>query len=156
MQAPTRPGWALWILLVGVLLYFPSFAAGELDDEEGRRAIPAREMIASGDYELPTVWQQPYLNKPPFYPWTVALASTVTGGVNEAATRLPSVVATILTALGLFAFARSRGRPRAGGLAGLLFLVSFATFEKGAVGELEASLALFVLGSIALIWTSAG
>jgi len=163
METPEEPAavkagkgtaWSLWLLLLGMLLYVPSFSLGELDDEEGRRAIPAREMIASGSYVLPTVWQRPYLNKPPLYPWSVVLASTVTGGVNEAATRLPSVVATILTALGLYLFARSRGRARAGGLAGLLFLVSFATFEKGAFGELEALLALSVFGSLALLWTS--
>jgi 4-amino-4-deoxy-L-arabinose transferase-like glycosyltransferase len=153
-KAETGAAWPLWLLFIGILLYVPSFSLGELEDEEGRRAIPAREMIAAGSYVLPTVWQQPYLNKPPLYPWTVALASTVTGGVNEAATRLPSVIATILTALGLYAFARWRGRPRAGGLAGLLFLVSFATFEKGAFGELEALLALLVFASLALLWAS--
>lgn len=155
MPAPQERNtrWALWLLLLGALLYLPNVSVGELDDEEGRRAIPAREMIASGRFVLPTVWQEPYLNKPPLFPWTVALASTVTGGVNETATRLPSIVATVLTALALFVFARSRGRPRAGGVAGLLYLVSFAVFEKGSFGELDALFSLFVFASLALLAT---
>lgn len=140
MRAP----WLHLCLLsaLGALLFLPSFAAEELDDEEGRRAVPAREMIESGDWILPRVFGEPYLNKPPLFFWSVAAASSVTGGVNEAATRLPSVLATIATALALYLYGRRVWGARAGLAAGALFLVTFhVLFGKGAFGELEAMFA---------------
>lgn len=131
------------LVLLGALLYLPHFASEELDDEEGRRAVPAREMIESGDYVLPTVFGRPYLAKPPLFFWCIAGASLVTGGVDEAATRLPSVLATIATALALLELGRRTGRTRAGFAGGVTLLVSLAAFEKGAFGELEAVLALW-------------
>jgi 4-amino-4-deoxy-L-arabinose transferase-like glycosyltransferase len=116
MRAP----WLHLCLLsaLGALLFLPSFAAEGLDDEEGRRAVPAREMVESGDWILPRVFGEPYLNKPPLYFWSVAAASSVTGGVNEAATRLPSVLATIATALASYLYGRRAWGARAGLAAG--------------------------------------
>lgn len=147
-------GWAaaLLVIALGALLYLPHLGTSELDNEEGRRAIPAREMLASGDWVLPTVWGQPYLTKPPLLYWCIAAAGSLRGEVDEFATRLPSVLATIATALVLLAFgARTLGR-NAGLCAALCYLLSGAAFGKGSLGEIEALLALCVLGSTAFAW----
>jgi len=145
-------GSALLLAVLGALLYFPSFAADELDDEEGRRALPAREMVESGDFVVPTLWGEPYLSKPPLYFWLVAAASTLTDGVNTASTRLPSVLATILTALLLCWFGRRLAGPTTGLTAGALFLVTFSVIEKGSFGELEAVFTLTVFASVAALY----
>ena len=145
-------GSALLLALLGALLYFPSFAADELDDEEGRRALPAREMVESGDYVVPTLWGEPYLSKPPLYFWLVAAASTLTDGVNTASTRLPSVLATILTALLLCWFGKRLAGATTGLTAGALFLVTFSVIEKGSFGELEAVFTLTVFASVAALY----
>ena len=154
-RAPSRhKAWLSMLLIValGALLYFPSFAADELNDEEGRRALPAREMLESGDFVVPTLWGEPYLNKPPLYFWLVAAASLVTDGVNEASTRLPSVLATILTALLLYLVGRWSRGPTTGLVAGLLYLVTFSVIEKGAFGELEAVFTLALFACMAAIY----
>ncbi len=149
-----KSGWgsAFLLVLLGALLYFPSFAADELDDEEGRRALPAREMIESGDFVVPTLWGEPYLSKPPLFFWLVAASSTLTDGVTTASTRLPSVLATILTALLVLWFGRRLGGETTGLAASALFLVSFSVFEKGSFGELEAVLTLTVFAAIAALY----
>ena len=43
--------------------------------EEPRRCLVAMEMIASGDYIVPTVMGETYLKKPPLYNWLIALAA---------------------------------------------------------------------------------
>ncbi len=144
------------VLLVGTLLYVPSFATRELRKEEGRRAIPAREMMVSGDFVLPTVWGEPYLNKPPLYYWGVAAAAALTGGVSEASTRLPAVIATILTALLVFGVGRRLGSARDGMIAALAFLIFPLTFEKGALGEVEAVLCFTLFLSTLCLWMGSG
>jgi 4-amino-4-deoxy-L-arabinose transferase-like glycosyltransferase len=142
----------LLLSLLGGLLYLPYFASGELDGEEGRRAIPAREMIESGNFVTPTVWERPYLAKPPLFFWLVAACASLAGGVDEAATRLPSVLATLLTALAVYWVGRRVAGPRAALFAAPLFLCTIVVFEKGGLGELEAVLTLSVFLGLALLW----
>jgi 4-amino-4-deoxy-L-arabinose transferase-like glycosyltransferase len=142
------------LVLVGGLLYLPSLATPQFEKEEARRAIPAREMLASGNYVLPTIWGRPYLNKPPLYFWAVAAASRITGGVDEASTRFPAVLSTIVTALFVYGFGSALFGTRAGLLAGAVFLVSLASFEKGVLGEIEAAFVCAVFGSSALLWSA--
>jgi 4-amino-4-deoxy-L-arabinose transferase-like glycosyltransferase len=140
------------LVAVGCALYLPNFAGRQLQGEEGRRAIPAREMLESGDYVLPTIWGRPYLNKPPAYFWCVAGFATLTGSVDEASTRLPSVVATLLSALLVYGFGRGAFGERAGLLAGLSFLVTLAILGKGTLGEIEAVFVLASFGCTVLLW----
>lgn len=141
--------------LLALLLHGPSLSVEELHDEEGRRLLPAREMVASGDYVVPTIWGRPYLAKPPLYFWCVVAAGRVTGELGELEVRLPALVATVLTSLALVGLgARLFGR-RAGLLAGLVWPLTFATFDKATLGELEAPLALTVLLSTGLLVVAA-
>ncbi len=140
------------VAALGALLYLPLLGLSELDDEEGRRAIPAREMLQNGAYVTPTIWGEPYLHKPPLYYWLVALAATAGGGVDELTARLPAALSTIATALALLWFGRLLAGPRAGLFAALLFLGCFGAFEKGAVGDMEAPLALATLFAVMFLW----
>lgn len=120
--------------------------------EESRRAIPAREMLASGDWVLPTIWGRPYLHKPPGHFWLVAAASLPEGAVDEWATRLPSALATVATAAVLYLWAAGLFGERAGLAAGLLFLLSLNVLGKGQVGEIEPPLGLAVASGLMLQW----
>src|SRR5689334_562644 len=78
----TSPGWAgilqwrhfPWVVIpmVWALAYLPQLNARDLRHEEGRRAIPASEMLRSHDFIMPTIYGEPYLNKPPLYFWIAA------------------------------------------------------------------------------------
>lgn len=142
------------VVSLTALLYLPSLARAEFDHEEGRRALPAREMLESGDWILPTVFGRPYLTKPPLGYWTIAGTARLTGSVDELSTRLPSVCATALTAVLLLLLGRSMTGQRAGLIAALCFLVTFGTFDKGADGELEAQLALWTTAAVASLWAA--
>ncbi len=145
-------GALLLIVAVAALLYLPELGLVDFHREEGRRVLPAREMLASGDLVLPTLWGEPYLSKPPGIFWLQALAQTLAGGVGEVAARLVSVLATLATALGLFAFGRRLSSASAGLYAALLFLLATEALTKGRLAEIEAPLALTVFAATSLWW----
>lgn len=145
-----RPGAlsCLGIALLALALYAPYLGAEELHFEEGRRALPAREMLESGDYLLPSIWGRAYLAKPPLLYWCIAACAQLRGAVDEVATRLPSLLSTLGTALLVLILGARWFSRRAGLMAALCWLLSPAVFNKGTLGELEALLALAVLGSL--------
>jgi 4-amino-4-deoxy-L-arabinose transferase-like glycosyltransferase len=156
-EAPTaaiRRRAAALVLLValGALLNGPWLAQPPFHGEESRRALPAREMLASGDWVLPTIWGRPYLNKPPGHFWLIAGTSKLTGAIDEWSTRLPSALSTVATAVVLYLAGAALFGETAGLLAGVLFLLSLNVLGKGQVGEIEPPFALAVLGSVLLLW----
>jgi len=140
------------LLLLGLLLLLPHLAEVDFHREEGRRVLPAREMLASGDFVTPTLWGEPYLSKPPGIFWLQALAQTLAGGVGTFSARLVSVLATLLTTLALWAFTRRELGQRAGLYAGLSFLLLPEVMTKGRLAEIEAPLGLFVFLALAGWW----
>jgi 4-amino-4-deoxy-L-arabinose transferase-like glycosyltransferase len=158
---PTTPGRRRhWLLepqvLVLVLLvlgvYFTRLESLTIRGEETRRATIAAEMIASGDWIVPTQQGEPYLTRPPLQNWAIALVGMVTGGtIDELAVRLPSVIAVLLTTLLVYGYARTFLN-RLGSIASA---TAFATFgqilELGRLGETDALLTLCVGGSL-LLW----
>jgi 4-amino-4-deoxy-L-arabinose transferase-like glycosyltransferase len=73
----------------------------ELRAEEPRRAIVAVEMMESGDYIVPHIFDEPYYNKPPVYNWMIAGSMTLFG-TGEFAARLPGALSFL--AMGLIIF----------------------------------------------------
>ena len=57
--------------------------------DEPRYAQVAREMWQRHDWVTPTLWGQPWLEKPPLYYWGAILAYQATGNVTDWAARLP-------------------------------------------------------------------
>ena len=95
------------IVLASVPLYMLYPAAGGVQNwQEATRALVAREMQRGGEWIVPTVFGEPYLNKPPLLYWlTVAIAGVRGGEVTLADARLAAglaaaagVVATYLVA----------------------------------------------------------
>ena len=141
-------------IVAGVVLLqlLPSLGATDFFREEGRRVIPAREMLESGDWVLPTIWGTPYLSKPPGMYWILAGTFQLLGGVSELAARLPSLLSTVLTALSILWIGRRLFGLRAGLFGGLIFALSVEVLGKGRLAEIEAPLALFVFLSVCLWW----
>ena len=71
------------------------------DEDEARFAAIARTMVETGDWVVPKFNGTLAVDKPVLMHWCMAACMKVFG-VNEFAARLPSVVATLLTALALF------------------------------------------------------
>ena len=86
---------------------------------EGQRALPAWEMLVSGDFFVPRLFGQACLRKPPGVPWLIALASVVFGHTHFAA-RVVSIGSMLFASVCSAYFARRWfHRPGVGTLAGL-------------------------------------
>ncbi len=118
-------GAALLALVAGATVLSGLGAYPLLDPDEARHAEVAREMAAGHGVRallLPTLELQPYREKPPGFYWLAALAYAALG-VTEAAARLPSAIAALLTVLAVYWWAVPRyGVP--GALAAALVLTT--------------------------------
>jgi 4-amino-4-deoxy-L-arabinose transferase-like glycosyltransferase len=95
---------ALLILLPGLLLY-PRLNFRLLEPDEGRYAEIGREMLNGGDWVVPHLEGEPYLDKPPLLYWLVVL-SYKAFGVHDWAARLVPAVAVHGTILLSYFFGR--------------------------------------------------
>ena len=80
---------ALIIFLVGV---------GNLafvDPDEGRYALISWNMVHSGQWLVPTLDQQPYLDKPPLFFWLTAISFKLLGPSEFAARIVPAAGAAL-------------------------------------------------------------
>lgn len=153
---PRSPWTGLWvpalIVLLGLVQLLPHLTEVDFHREEGRRVLPAREMLTSGNWVLPTLFGEPYLNKPPGIFWLQAAAQALFGGVSTLAARLVSVLAALATLLALWATGRRLFSARAGALAALTFLLAPEVLSKARLAEIEAPLALFTFLAIVCWW----
>ena len=94
----------LWILLILATLYFSYFhnlgAIGLVGPDEPRYAWIARDMMESGDWVTPRLYDKPWFEKPVLYYWAAAL-SFKWFGVSDAAARLPSALAALFATLAM-------------------------------------------------------
>lgn len=137
------------------MLFSGWFVMGHLDlhNEEGRRVISAKEMIESGNYIVPTVWGEPYLNKPPLYAWLTVAASWFTGEVDQFSVRWPAFLSTLLISLLLVIVGAKLGDKSSGLLAACFFWLSPEIAAKSILGETDVLLTLGVaLFSLPLIF----
>lgn len=123
-QAPSRTpfrwqSWLLLLILPGSLLY-PCLSFRLFEPDEGRYAEIPREMLVRGDWVVPSLQSEPYLDKPPLFYWLVML-SYRTFGIHEWAARLVPAVAVHLCILMTYAFGRRHLGER-GALWGAVFL----------------------------------
>jgi 4-amino-4-deoxy-L-arabinose transferase-like glycosyltransferase len=153
-QITTRPTLAQGLVVTALIwaaIYLPGLGSVELKHEEPRRALPAVHMIASGDWLVPRVGEVPYLRKPPLLNWLIAGMFKLTGGRSEWAVRLPSVLATLVLALGVVIFGQRWLGYLGGLIAAIFFLTNLAVLESGRLAELEA-VYIGVTGLGLVIW----
>ena len=127
------------LLLVALCaaLYLPWLGAGGLTYTEGHRVIPAWEMLDSGDWLVPRLFDRPYLRKPPGMQWAVA-ASSMVFGRTEFAARLASAVCATGMVLAAYAFARTWFGRRGALLAGAAQALAPMFWEADRSAEIEA------------------
>jgi len=79
---------------------------GLIGPDEPRYAQVAREMLERHDWVTPTLWGQPWLEKPPLFYWGAMLAYKSTGEVTGWAARLPSAALSTLMVFFIYVWAR--------------------------------------------------
>src|SRR5436305_923435 len=77
----------LVLIVLPALLLYPTVSFYLLEPDEGRYAQIPREMLARGDWVVPHLQGEPYLDKPPLLYWLVMLSYSVFG-VSEGPARL--------------------------------------------------------------------
>lgn len=93
-------------VVVGALLFFWGLGSLPLlSFNEARRAIPASNMFATGDWLLPRLNGELYLTKPPLLYWLSAICAHLFGAANEWAVRLPSALAASCVAILVYRYA---------------------------------------------------
>lgn len=111
-------------------------------------AQPAKEMVASGNWVLPTFNGLPSTHKPPGSHWAIALMMLLTGSQAEALVRVPAVLAALLTALIVAALASRWFGARIGLIAGLVQLTSYYVLQLARLSECDMLLTAAVSGAM--------
>lgn len=98
---------------------------------EPREAVVALSMIQDGNWILPINNGVDMAYKPPFFHWLVALISSVTGGVTEYTSRMPSALALTAMVLAGYGFYARRSGATIALLTGLITLSNFEVHRAG-------------------------
>lgn len=150
--SPGAPGpfrwWRLLILLVlpGLLLY-PCLSFYLFEPDEGRYAEIPREMLARGEWIVPYLQGEPYLDKPPLLYWLVMLSYRVFG-VHDWAARLIPALAMHLTVLGVYVLGRRRFTERVAFWGALLLSLTPGFIGVGRLLLMDGLLALWIAVSL--------
>ncbi len=149
MQSWSRPTLAAVLVLGALLLLLGTRAVPLIDPDEPRFARTSVEMLRRGDPVVPYFEGEPRLVKPPLLHWAQA-GLFGPWGAGELTARLPSVLATLGSAMLLAWVARRRFGGEAPAWAAAFFLTSPLVVALGRLGTTDALLAVHVMGVLAL------
>ena len=127
------------VLVLAAILFFARLGARALWSSEFRWAEIAREMIVTHNYFWPTINGHVYYDKPLGSYWLVIFSTPFTGGLNEAATRLPCAIAGLLAVALLMLLVRRLYDARTAILSGVILATSFSFvfFSRHASADVE-------------------
>ncbi|MGB8684689.1 MAG: glycosyltransferase family 39 protein [Candidatus Binatus sp.] len=130
---------AALVLVLAAILFLARLGARALWSSEFRWAEIAREMLVTHNYFWPTINGHVYYDKPLGSYWLVIFSTPFSGGLNEAATRLPSAIAGLLAVLLLMLLTRRLYDARTGLLSGIILATSFSFvfFSRDASADVE-------------------
>ena len=120
----SRKAAAIIVVYGATLLLLVPGARWSINTHEMLYAQSAREMVASGDWMIPTLVGLPRVEKPPLTSWLIGLAIKLFHQESEWVVRLPSVISAIAAALIIAHFSARFFGVRTGLLAGLIQLSS--------------------------------
>lgn len=139
------------VLAVWAICYLPGLGKTEFKGEEGRRTLPAVEMLKTGNWVMPRIADRNYYNKPPGINWLIATSFMLTGQQSELTARLPSVVFTLAFATIMLWLPIKGVSVEARLIGAISFLTTLGIFEKGRLIEIEAVYTALT-GAAILLW----
>jgi 4-amino-4-deoxy-L-arabinose transferase-like glycosyltransferase len=146
-----------WLLLIVFALTLYTLRLGSARTFTGHEcyvAEAAREMLATGDWLVPRIAGDPWLEKPPLPHWIVAAVGSLTGGVDEFTSRLPSAFAALLGVILITQLAVRWFGPSHGLLTGYIQATTVYTATYARLAESDIYLWLLVLGCLYLYASS--
>ena len=126
-------------LVFYVLSVFINWSVLPLDGEEPRRAIVSIEMLQSGNYIMPSIFDWPYYKKPPVFNWVQSLPLFLFGTAKEWVFRLPSLLFLLAWAFCHYWFSKKFFPKPIAALSAVFLLTNFDLFfyALGAGGEID-------------------
>src|SRR5262245_34315167 len=140
--SPVRRDALLLLVVLPALFLYPCLSFRLFEPDEGRYAEIAREMLARGEWVIPLLQGEPYLDKPPLFYWLVML-SYQAFGVHDWAARLVPAVAVHLTILLAYLFGRTWLGERAAFRGALVLALAPGFLNMGRLLLLDGLLALW-------------
>lgn len=137
----------LLVLLLPAALLYPSRSFHLLEPDEGRYAQIPKEMLDCGEWVVPTLQGEPYLDKPPLMYWLVKL-SYMAFGASESSARLVPAICVHLTILAVYLIGRRSLGERSAFWAALLLTVAPAYLAVARLLLLDGLLTLCVTLSV--------
>jgi 4-amino-4-deoxy-L-arabinose transferase-like glycosyltransferase len=146
--------WATLLLFSAALfLMFWTLGRCGLWTSEGRWAEVTREMFLTRDFFHPTIGGKPYFDKPLLTYWFVALASVVTGTLNELSVRLPSAVAGLVTIWATLKIGTRLWSIQTGRIAAWILLTTYGFLFWARTGTAEMENLAAITLAIAWYWS---
>lgn len=150
------PRWILrvaWIAAAVLLVSWRLAYSSLMDPDEAHYAQLTRELVAAGNWLVPLLDGQPYIDKPVLFHWLQG-ASMALLGTSEFAARLPSAIA----ALALIGITRWVGTavfdPAVGRWGAIMFATIPATFALAGIGLLDMVFTAFLFGSVGCLFVA--
>jgi 4-amino-4-deoxy-L-arabinose transferase-like glycosyltransferase len=148
-----------WVLPLAAVTYLLGNGAVSLwDRDEPRYAQSSRQMLRSGDWVVPRLYDEPRTAKPPLIYWLQAASMSALGD-NAFAARLPSAVAMVLTLAVFGGSARRIAGPRRASWAVLVLASSVMVLISAKASTTDGVLLLWLtIGQVCLyaIWRGRG
>jgi 4-amino-4-deoxy-L-arabinose transferase-like glycosyltransferase len=141
-------GSVLLLVVVTGLIVLPSLGFHLFEPDEGRYAQIPHEMLDRGDWLVPTLQGEPYLDKPPLFYWLVMAAYAVFG-VADWVARLVPAGAVLGCVLATYFLGRKSVGERSAFWGALILSLAPGLASMGRILVLDGLLTLFV--TIALL-----
>lgn len=150
-KRPIDRFWTIGFLIAALLLFTWDLGSLPLRDwDEGLVAQVAKEIYQAPFSSLtwlhPTLWGEPYFNKPPLVHWLIALSYSI-GGVNEWTARLPGAILTALSVPLFYQLGREVFHRRSAAVcATLVYLTSLPVVRLGRLAMLDGAILCLLVG----------
>jgi len=140
---------ALLFVIVIPLFSFGLANHGLWTADEPRVAEIGREMALSGNWTVPTLNQEPFLEQPPLYYATLAMVFRAFGGSSDKTARIPSAVFSFVGVVALFFLGSLLFGPRTGFISALIMATCGEYFRVAHWVIVDSALTCFVILSLA-------
>ena len=146
-----------FIIASGLILFFNLWNKSLENHGYLRYAEVAREMIRSGEWVVPHLNGEVYIDKPPLLFWLIAIPASLYGSVTPLIARWPSALAGWVGIIILFLWGkRIYGTTQSGLIAGGILLSSYQYFFQARLPKTDMLLCFFILLSLYFFYLGYG
>jgi len=144
----------VWFLLAlaGFAVFFELGRMDIVDDNEGQRATPPREMLRTGNFVIPTINEKDYLSKPPLLYWAIAGLYTITGTVTPFTARIPTALCFIALIMCTYFCVRREVGEETARWSAVAMLVTPYALQRARYAGLDIPLTLTTFLAIMAFW----